>query len=77
MIFIRSVNVNSTDCRTKVADEIYGTVVKNKTDILSNIEGQVKNMCWPALEELNEVSDTGNDFKLRLEQTDQNSCKSN
>lgn len=55
--FIWSVNVNSTDWRTEIADEIYGTVVKNNADILSNIEGQVKNMCWLALYELNEVSD--------------------
>lgn len=55
--FIWSVNVNSTDWRTEIADEIYGTVVKNNADILSNIEGQVNNMCWLALYELNEVSD--------------------
>lgn len=55
--FIRSVNVNSTDWRTEIADEIYGTVVKNNADILNSIEGQVKNMCWLALDELNEVSD--------------------
>lgn len=75
--FIRSINVNSTDWRAQIADGIYKTIVKNKTNILSNIEGQVKNMCWPALQDLNEVSDTVTDFKRRLGQTGQKPCKYN
>lgn len=69
--FIRSINVNSTDWRTQIADGVYETIVKNKTNILSNIEGQVNNMCWPALQELNEVSDSVTGFKRRLGQTGQ------
>lgn len=75
--FIRSINVNSTDWRTQIADGVYETIVKNKTNILSNIEGQVENMCWPALQELNEVSDTVKDFKRCLGQTGQKPCKYN
>lgn len=70
----RSVNVNSTDWRAQIADGIYETIVKHKTNILSNIEGQVKNMCWPALQELNEVSDTIIDLKRCLGQTGQKPC---
>lgn len=69
--FIRSINVNSTNWRAQIADGIYDIIVKNKTNILSNIEGQVKNMCWPALQELNEVSDSVTGFKRRLGQTGQ------
>lgn len=75
--FIRSINVNSTDWRTQIADGVYETIVKNKTNILSNIEGQVKNMCWPALQELNEVSESVTGFKRRLGQTGQKPCKYN
>lgn len=71
LTFIRSINVNSTDWRAQIADGIYETIVKNKTNILSNIEGQVKNICWPSLQELNEVPDTVTDFKSRLGQTGQ------
>lgn len=60
--FIRSINVTSTDWRVQIADGIYETIVKSKTNILSNIEGQVKNICWPALQEGNEVSDTVTDW---------------
>lgn len=74
---IRPINVNSTDWRAQIADGIYETIVKNKTNILSNIEGQVKNVCWPALQEKNEVLDTVTDFKRRLGQTGQKPCKYN
>lgn len=75
--FIRSINVNSTEWRPQIADGIYEIIVKNKTNILSNLEGQVKNMCWPALQKLNEVPDTVTDFKRRLGQTGLRPCKYN
>lgn len=72
--FIKSINVNSTDWRAQIADGIYDIIVKNKTNILSNVECQIKNMFSPALQDLNEVSVT--DFKRRLGQSGQ-TCKYN
>lgn len=73
--FIWSVNVNSRDWRIKIADEIYQTIVKNKTDILRKIGGQVRNLCCQAKDELYAVSDTVLDFKRSLGQIDQKICK--
>lgn len=70
--FIWSVNVNSTDWREAIADEIYETIVKNKTDIFHKIKGQVEKVCGHAQRELYEVSDTVADFKRHLGQLDQN-----
>lgn len=69
--FIWSVDVNSLDWRRKIADEIYQTILENKTNILKKIKGQVQNMCWEAQVELYEVSDRVNDFKRSLGQIDQ------
>lgn len=69
--FIWSVDVNSLDWRRKIADEIYQTILENKTNILRKIKGQVQIMCREAQVELYEVSDRVNDFKRSLGQIDQ------
>lgn len=74
---ICSVNVNSIHWRGEVSDDIYETIVKNRTYILSQIGDQVKHMCWQAQVDLYKVSDAVNEYKRGLRQIDLNTCKSN
>lgn len=75
MTLIWSVDVNSKDWRNEIAEEIYGTIDRNKTDILKRIEDKLQNICWEAFEALSEVINKVYDFKRRLKQTDQTKCK--
>lgn len=70
-----SVDVNSKDWRRKVADEIYDTIYKYKTDILIQTGLQVKLMCLQTVEELIAVLKNIADFKRNIGYLEQKSCK--
>lgn len=69
------VDVNSRDWRKKVADEIYDTIYKYKTDILIQAGLQVKLMCLQTVQELIVVSKTIVDFQRNIGYIEQKSCK--
>lgn len=73
--FVWSVDVNSRDWRSKVADEIYDTIDKNKANILRKIRPQVEEICWHTVRELTVVWKTIQDFKCRIGHTEQIACK--
>lgn len=54
--FFNSVDVNSTEWRTKVANEVYDKVQENRNEILKNIQKEVRKMCEKTVEDLeNEI----------------------
>lgn len=73
--FVWSVDVNSRDWRRKVADEIYDTIDKNKSNIFRKIRPQVEEMCRQAVIELTDVSKTIHFAKCRIGHTEQITCK--
>lgn len=75
MTFIWSVDVNSTEWRNKIADEIYSTIDRNKVDMFRKIEDKLQDIFCGTSEALSIVLDKVDDFQRCLKQTDQTKCK--
>lgn len=50
--FFNSVDVNSTEWRRKVANEVYDKVQENRNEILKKIQEEVRQMCEKTVEDL-------------------------
>lgn len=70
-----SVDVNSRYWRRGVADEIYDTIVFNKTNFVRQIRSESEKICRQTVRELKEMSTTINDFKRSMGHTEQKTCK--
>lgn len=70
-----SVDVNSRNWRRGVADEIYDTIVFNKTNFVRQIRSESEKICRQTVRELKEMSTSINDFKRSMGHTEQKTCK--
>lgn len=75
MTFIWSVDVNSTDWRNKIADEIYSTIDRNKVDMFRKIEDKLQDIFCGTSKALSIALDKVDDFQRCLKQTDHTKCK--
>lgn len=73
--FVWSVDINSTDWREKVADEIYETVLQKKQTIISKSVSRIEAVCTETSTNLLKVSTQIKDRIKRLILVDQNLCK--
>lgn len=70
-----SENVNSTNWRTKVAKEVHNIILQHRTDIMSNVLLQIKDMCEKTSTNLFKVSTQMEDWIKRINLVDQTLCK--
>lgn len=75
--FFNSVDVNSTEWRRKVANEVYDKVQEKRNEILKNIQKEVRKMCEKTVQDLENAIQQIEKFKSSIHLKTRAECKCN